>query len=55
MDRRGSAAALTYQGRSGLVALLHRLGIEYRKPTAISAQVGSGEAGGVHQEVWKAC
>jgi len=28
-----------YQGRSGLVALLHRLGIEYRKPTAISRKL----------------
>ena len=27
------------QGRSGLVALLHRLGIEYRKPTAISRKL----------------
>ncbi len=27
---------IDYQGRSGLVALLHRLGIEYRQTTAIS-------------------
>src|SRR5208282_2327768 len=27
------------QGRSGLIALLHRLGIEYRKPTAISRKL----------------
>jgi hypothetical protein len=27
------------QGRSGLVALLHRPGIEYRKPTAISRKL----------------
>jgi hypothetical protein len=27
------------QGRSWLVALLHRLGIEYRKPTAISRKL----------------
>jgi len=30
---------IEYQGRSGLVALLHRLGIEYRKPTAISRKL----------------
>ncbi len=30
---------IDYQGRSGLVALLHRLGIEYRKPTAISRKL----------------
>ena len=28
-----------YQGRSGLVALLHRLGMEHRKPTAISRKL----------------
>jgi hypothetical protein len=27
---------IEYQGRSGLVALVHRLGIEYRQPAAIS-------------------
>jgi len=27
--------AVTYQGRSGLIALLHRLGMEHRKPHAI--------------------
>ncbi len=30
---------IEYQGRSGLVALLHRLGIEYRKPTTISRKL----------------
>src|SRR5208282_3450469 len=30
---------IDYQGRSGLVALLHRLGIEYCKPTAISRKL----------------
>ena len=30
---------IDYQGRSGLVALLHRLGIEYRKPMAISRKL----------------
>ena len=38
---------MTTKGRSGLVALLHRLGIEYRKPTAISRKLDPGEAGGV--------
>ena len=37
-DRAGSAG-IDYQGCSGLVALLHRLGIEYRKPTAISRKL----------------
>jgi transposase len=27
---------ITYQGRSGLIALLHRLGMEHRKPKAVS-------------------
>ena len=30
---------IDYQGRSGLIALLHRLGLEHRKPTAISRQL----------------
>ena len=30
---------IEYQGRSGLVALLHRLGMEHRKPTAISRKL----------------
>lgn len=31
----GSAFDISYQGRSGLIALLHRLGIEYRKPQSV--------------------
>ena len=27
---------LAYEGRSGLIALLHRLGLKYRKPEAIA-------------------
>jgi hypothetical protein len=30
---------IEYQGRSGLVALLHRLGMERRKPTAVSRKL----------------
>jgi len=30
---------LAYQGRSGLVALLHRLGMEHRKPCAVSRKL----------------
>ena len=30
---------IEYQGRSGLIALLHRLGMEHRKPTAISRKL----------------
>ena len=28
-----------YQGRSGLIALLHRLGMEHRKPKAVSRKL----------------
>ena len=30
---------IEYEGRSGLIALLHRLGMEHRKPQAISRQL----------------
>jgi transposase len=30
---------IAYQGRSGLIALLHRLGMEHRKPTAVSRKL----------------
>jgi hypothetical protein len=30
---------LVYESRSGLIALLHRLGLEYRKPEAISRKL----------------
>ena len=30
---------IEYEGRSGLIALLHRLGMEHRKPTAISRKL----------------
>ena len=42
---------IEYQGRSGLVALLHRLGIEYRKPTTISRKLELAKQGGVHQKI----
>ena len=31
--------SIEYEGRSGLMALLHRLGMEHRKPTAISRKL----------------
>jgi transposase/predicted nuclease of predicted toxin-antitoxin system len=31
--------AITYESRSGLIALLHRLGLEYHKPTAIARKL----------------
>ena len=31
--------AITYESRSGLVALLHRLGMEHRKPKAVSSKL----------------
>jgi transposase len=31
--------AITYESRSGLVALLHRLGMEHRKPKAMSSKL----------------
>ena len=30
---------IEYQGRSGLIALLHRLGMEHRKPTTVSCKL----------------
>ena len=30
---------IVYQGRSGLIALLHRLGMEHRKPCAVSRKL----------------
>jgi transposase len=42
---------IEYQGRSGLIALPHRLGMEHRKPKTVSRQARSREAGGVHQGV----
>jgi transposase len=34
---------IVYQGRSGLIALLHRLGFEHRKPKAISRKLDVGK------------
>ena len=30
---------ITYESRSGLIALLHRLGMEHRKPKAVSSKL----------------
>jgi len=40
---------IEYQTRSGLIALLHRLGMEHRKPKAISRKLDQAEAGRLHQ------
>lgn len=37
---------LVYEGRSGLIALLHRLGLEYHKPNVILAQPPDCDPGG---------
>ena len=39
---------IEYQGRSGLIALLHRLGMEHRKAENGAAHARSGEAGRFH-------
>jgi transposase len=40
---------IEYQGRSGLIALLHRLGMEHRKPKEVSRKLDPAKTGGVHQ------
>ena len=37
---------IAYQGRSGLVALLHRLGMEHRKPKAVSRKLDPDKQAG---------
>ena len=34
---------IVYQSRSGLIALLHRLGIEHRKPQSVSRKLDEAE------------
>jgi transposase len=34
---------ITYESRSGLIALLHRLGMEHRKPKAVSRKLDPGK------------
>lgn len=41
------------QSRSGLIALLHRVGMEYRTPEGDIAQARPREAGGLYQGVRK--
>ena len=41
---------IEYEGRSGLIPLLHRLGMEHRKPTAISRKLDPA-IGSVHQKL----
>jgi hypothetical protein len=43
--------AIEYQTRSGLVALLHRLGMEDRKPKAISRKLDPAKQAAFHQEL----
>ena len=40
---------IEYQTRSGLIALLHRLGMEHRKPTAISRKLDPVKQAKLHQ------
>ncbi len=40
---------IEYQTRSGLIALLHRLGMEHRKPKAISRKLDPAKQAGIHQ------
>ena len=42
---------IIYDSRSGLVALLHRLGMEHRKPKAVLSKLDPDEAGCVHPAV----
>ena len=44
---------VVYEGRSGLIALLHRLGLEYRKPNVIPRKL-DGEAEGFYRGLRKA-
>jgi transposase len=39
LRRRGGECGIEYQGRSGLIALLHRLGMEHRKPKTVSRKL----------------
>ena len=36
-------AAFAYESRSGLIALLHRLGMEHRKPKPVSSKLDPDE------------
>jgi transposase len=42
---------IEYQGRSGLIALLHRLGMEHRKPKAVSRKLDPDKQAGLYQGV----
>ena len=42
---------LVYESRSGLIALLHRLGLEYHKPNVIPTKLGRRQAEGLHREL----
>ncbi len=42
---------LVYESRSGLIALLHRLGLEYHKPEVISRKLDPKNAEGVYREL----
>jgi transposase len=35
----GTECGIIYESRSGLIALLHRLGMEHRKPKAVSSKL----------------
>lgn len=38
-------SGVEYQGRSGLIALLHRLGMEHRRPKAVSRKLDPAKQG----------
>ena len=41
--------SVVYESRSGLIALLHRLGLVYRRPTPIGRGLGCAQAASVHR------
>ena len=42
---------LVYESRSGLIALLHRLGLEYHKPDIIPRKLNKEKQQGIHREL----
>ena len=46
---------ISYESRSGLVALLHRLGMEHRKPKAVSSKLDPDKQAIFIQQVPKTC
>ena len=44
-----NSASFSDEGRSGLIALLHRLGLEYHKPNVIPRKLDAEEK---HRRAW---